>query len=297
MSLLNITADGLPNVLVQLHATVLRANKPIPVDELLDTVAPPKLVQDDGTQARQTLNRWTQLGLFRESGGAITVNEQPPVSSNRPQVLLAFTRRAACARVLATENNPDFWALEGAMAADLTRGLAWMLAQNIYCTPFGDFEALESRQLLDENQWLLRNSTRRTGLRYWARFLGFSHEPFADIDPTVAVRDVLPSVLEEGEDIDAAGFVDRLAGKLPVIDNGRWQREMRAALDPNALTPLRSGQLSTALSRALLNLRESGELQLLRRADVGTSIALTGQQGLRNDLEFSWIARPRPGVR
>lgn len=297
MSLLNITNDGLPNILVQLHATVLRASKPIPKDELLDAVAPSTVVEDGARQARQTLTRWTQLGLFQEmDDGGIAVNERPQGRLRSPQEMLAFTRRTACARVLAKENNPDFWALEGALAADLTRGLAWMLAQDVYRTDFGKFEALESRQIRDENRWLLRNGTRRTGLQYWARFLGFSQQPFADIDPTVAVRDVLPNVLEEGGDIDAAGFLDRLAGALPVVDKGTWQQEMLAALDPNALARLRQGQLSTALSRALLNLRESGELQLQRRADVGSSIVLTGVQGIRTDLEFHWIARPKAGA-
>ena len=39
MSLLNITNDGLPNILVALHGTVLRAAKPIIETELLEAVA------------------------------------------------------------------------------------------------------------------------------------------------------------------------------------------------------------------------------------------------------------------
>ncbi|WP_454055666.1 protein DpdG [Cupriavidus sp. Marseille-Q8015] len=297
MSLLNITNDGLPNILVQLHAAVLRTSKPIPKEDLLDTVAPPSVVEDEGKQARQTLTRWTQLGLFQETDGAISVSDRPPGRLRSPQEMLAFTRRTACARVLAPENNPDFWAAEGALAADLTRGLAWMMVQDIYRTDFSKFEEQESKQILDSNRCLLKNSTRRPGLQYWARFLGFSQQPFADIDPTVAVRDVLPKVLAEGEDMHATGFLDRLAGALPVMDKGIWQEEMIAALDPNALARMRQGQLSTALSRALLNLRESGELQLQRRADVGSSIVLTGVRGIRSDLEFHWIARPQAGAK
>lgn len=296
MSLLNITNDGLPNILVQLHAAVLRASKPIPKEDLLDTVAPLSVVEDEGKQARQTLTRWTQLGLFQETDGAIFVSDRPQGRLRSPREMLAFTRRMACARVLAPENNPDFWAAEGALAADLTRGLAWMMVQDIYRTDFSKFEEQESKQIRDSTRCLLKNSTRRPGLQYWARFLGFSQQPFADIDPTVAVRDILPNVLAEGEDMHATGFLDRLAGALPVMDKGIWQEEMIAALDPNALARLRQGQLSTALSRALLNLRESGELQLQRRADVGSSIVLTGVQGIRSDLEFHWIVRPKAGA-
>lgn len=296
MSLLNIASDGLPNVLVQLHATVLRERKPIPKDELLERVAPPTVVGDDGEKARQTLNRWTQLGLFQEVSGEITVTDRPQGRSQTPQELLTFTRRTACAQALAPQNNPDLWASEGAFAADLTRSLAWMLAQDIYRTGFDKFEVQEGQQITDPNRWLLRNPTRRTGLQYWARFLGFSQRPYADIDPTVAVRDALPKVLSEGEDIEASRFIDRLAGILPVLDSGTWQEEVLAALDQNALPRLKQGQLSTALSRTLLNLRESGELLLQRRADVGSSIVLTGVNGARNDLVFHWIARPKAGA-
>lgn len=297
MSLLNITNDGLPNVLVKLHATVLRARKPILKDELLDTVAPLSMAGDDGDKARQTLNRWTQLGLFRDVDGTIDVAERPEDRlRNTQQELLAFTRRIACARVLAPENNPDFWATHGALAADLTRGLAWLLAQNVYRTGFDVIEEQESQQIADPDRWLLRNGTRRAGLQYWSRFLGFSQQPYADIDPTVAVRDVLPRILDEGEDIAAAQFVDRLAGVLPVVDEGMWQKEVLAAVDTNVLGRLRQGQLSTALSRALLNLRQSGDILLQPRSDLGSSITLTGASGARNDLTFHWIARPRTGA-
>ncbi|MBU9642353.1 protein DpdG [Burkholderia gladioli] len=296
MSLLNIASDGLPNVLVQLHAAVLRSRKPIPKDELLDTVAPPLVVGDDGDKARQTLLRWTQLDLFRENGGAIDVVKRPDDRLRTPQDFLVFTRRVACARVLAAENNPDFWAPQGTLAADLTRGLAWMLAQDVYRTGFDVIEERESQQITDPDRWLLRNGTRRPGLQFWSRFLGFSRQPYADIDPTVAVRDVLPQVLAEGEDIPAVQFVDRLAGVLPVIDEGVWQKEMLAAVDTNVLGRLRQGQLSTALSRALLNLRQAGDILLQPRSDLGSSITLTGASGARNDLTFHWIARPKAGA-
>ncbi|ALP61332.1 protein DpdG [Paraburkholderia caribensis] len=296
MSLLNLTNDGLPNILVQLHATVLRAIKPIPREALLDAVAPPALVSDAGKLARGTLLRWTALGLFQEVDGAITVTERPASRRDGAKDLLAFTRRTACARVMAAENNGEFWMSEGAAAADLTRSLAWMLAQDVYRTGFSQFEALEVQQMGESDRLLFRNPTRRTGLQYWARFLGFSQQPFADIDPTVAIRDVLPKILKEGEDIDATQFVDKIAQALPVLDRGMWRQEVLSSVDGNALAPLQAGQLSTALSRALLNLRGSGDLLLQRRADVGSSIVLTGVNGMRADLSFQWIARPGAGA-
>lgn len=166
MSLLNITNDGLPNILTVLHATVLRATKPMAEADLLDAVSPAAIVEDDGQMARNTLNRWTELGLFVRENGLITVKEK--LSGRRATALeiLPFTRRMACRQALAEENNPDLWASQSARAADLTRSLAWMLAQDVYRASFAQFETQESQQILDPERLLMRNSTRRSGLQY-----------------------------------------------------------------------------------------------------------------------------------
>lgn len=295
MSLLNLTNDGLPNVLAMLHAAVLRVGKPVLRDELLETVAPSSVVDDDGKMTRQTLNRWTELGLFRQEGDAITVNERPAGTRIAALELQRFTRRVACKCALAEKNNADFWASESARAADLTRSLAWMMAQDVYRASFSDFEAQEAEQITDPELLLMRNSTRRNGLQYWAPFLGFSRHPYAAIDPTVAVRDVLPEILSPGQGMAAAEFVAQVAWLLPVLDGGRYQQEVLAAVDPNALAPRNPGQLSTALSRALLCLRAGGDIVMAQKSDTGSAITLTGAHGARHDLTFQWISRPAAG--
>ena len=186
----------------------------------------------------------------------------------------------------------EFGAAEGARAADLTRTLAWMMAQDAFRTRFGDLERLESEQIENSDRRWMQNSTRKTGVGYWAEFLGFSRQPGGDIDPTVAVRDVLPEILGPGEGMSARDFVDRIAEQLPVLDGGRWQTAVLAEVSESALAPLQSGQVSTALSRALLCLRATGELLLQNRADTGSSIVLSGFQGIRPDLTFQWFSRP-----
>lgn len=295
MSLLNITNDGLPNILVALHATVLRAAKPIPETELLEVVAPSALVDDEGKQARNTLNRWVELGLFVREEGLVFVKDRLPSRNLSMLEVLPFTRRMACRQALAEENNPDIWASQGARAADLTRSLAWMLAQDIYRASFDQFEMQESQQILDPERLLMRNSGRRSGLQFWAPFLGFSRHPFAAIDPTVAVRDALNEVLIPGSGMPAEKFVERLSAVLPVLDGGRWQREVLEYVDLAALPLRQPGQISTALSRALLNLWNSGELLPQQKADLGSSITLTGANGARSDLTFQWITRPAQG--
>ncbi|MEJ8827220.1 protein DpdG [Variovorax humicola] len=290
MTVLNITADGLPSVLLVLHHAVLASARPLDKTTLLDTVAPEHFVQDP-KMTRQTLRRWTELGLFVESDEMISVADRP-TDRMRGRDLDAWTRRTACRLALSESNNADLWAIEGARSADLTRSLAWMLAQDAYRTQSGDLEALEAQQIVNPDRQLLRNSTRKNGLRYWAEFLGFSRGPGGDIDPTVAVRDVVPDILPAGGGMPAVEFVGAVAAALPVLDGGRWQRAVLDEIDTSMLAPLQTGQLSTALSRALMCLRARGDLLLQSRADAGASITLTGFQGIRPDLSFQWIARP-----
>lgn len=295
MSLLNITNDGLPNVLVVLHAAVLRSTKPIPKDELLESVAPAHFVSDAGAMARFTLNSWLTIGLFQEVNGAITSERYPhPIRNASPIDVLAFTRRSACRAALSESANADLWGTRG--AGDLTRALSWSMTQDVYRTGFSQFEALEAEQISDPDRQLFRNLTRKTGLQYWARFLGFSREPYADIDPTVALRDALPEIMNPEEKLTADAFLDRVAAALPVLDRGRWQLEVLASMDRQQPYVRQQGQLSPALSRALLNLRATNELQLQRTSDSGTSMVLTGSQGARLDLTFQEIFRTKGTV-
>lgn len=292
MSLLNITNDGLPNVLVVLHAYLLRASqRAVTKAALLEAVAPAALVEDGGDMARQTLNSWLAIGLFREENDCIVTDRYPhSVRSASAPDLLTFTRRSASRAAFSALANPELWGMKG--AADLTRALSWMMLQDAYRHGFSDFERLESEQIADTDRLLFRNSTRRTGLVFWSRFLGFSRVPYADIDPTVALRDALPEIIEQGETLSADAFLDRVAVALPVIDRGRWQTEVLASVAPPPY--LRSsGHVSPALSRALLNLRASQELLLLRTSDTGSFMVLTGTHGARADLTFQQVSRPR----
>lgn len=297
MSLLNLPNDGLPNILVVLYAAVLQVRKPLREADLLEQVAPAGVVHNKGEKARQTLNRWVELGLFvREHHGdelRVRLKNHPERQPADDRELIATVRYAARACVLDAGNNENFWGAEGAKAADCTRSLAWLLAQDVYRTSFKDIEALERTQIANPDRRFMQNDTRINGLRFWAPFLGFTRQADGDdIDPTVAIRDVLPQCLPHGNGMPAADFVQRLAEILPVLDGGRWRREVERELNADALPQMETGQISTSLSRALLALRFAGDITLEQRADLGSSIVLTGQSGLRADYRFHWIGRP-----
>lgn len=295
MSLLNLTSDGLPNVLVVLYSTVALARSPLTLDEVLAAVAPAGVVSD-ARMARVTLNRWLELGLFRldDAGERVVLAEAPQTDMKSDGDIVRATRIAARQCVLSEANNPDLWARESARAADLTRSLAWLLAQDVYRLSFSDAQSLELKQIANDELRVMQNDTRKNGLQFWGHFLGFVRQPGGgDVDPTLAIRETLPACIGTGEEMAAAEFVDRLAQCLPVLDGGVYRVAVEAQLERDALPILQPGQLSTSLSRAMFSLMIDQTLQFENRADVGRSIVLTGREGLRADQRYSWVRRLR----
>ncbi len=283
MSLLNRPSDGLHSVLTVLFRLVLVEDS-IPRDRLLAFCSPKDVI--DQKQVRQTLNRWIELGLFHEdANGDIRLHAEVQKHERDPMRLRDLARRL----VLREDNNADLWAAEGARAADFTRSISWMLAQDVYSTEFAGWteaQKLIQRQIPDEFV-LLQNDTRWGGLKAWATFLGFGWTAagiFAP-DPTDAIRAALPDIFGKKRELEAATCVAALAESLPILDRGRYRVEVEGALrqktGPYAWRPPSDGQLSTSLSRALLRLNEEGTLTGRLEADFDTKrrIRLTGREG------------------
>lgn len=299
MSLLNLTNDGLPNILVVLYATVAKARAPLSSKDLIEAVAPAGVVPDS-RMARTTLNRWTELGLFQvaDGGEQVTLAEAPPNDLRSDADVVRATRMAARRVALSQANNADLWAKEGARAADLTRSLAWLLAQDVYRLQFREVNGLELTQVADPELRLMQNATRINGLQYWGHFLGFIRQPGGgDVDPTLAVREVLPDCIAPGEELSATEFIERLSSTLPVLDGGGYSLAVLSRLERAALPPLQPGQLSHALSRAMFSLLFDQTLQFESRSDVGSAITLTGRDGSRPDHRYTWVRRPRRTAR
>lgn len=295
MSLLNLTNDGLPNLLVVLYSTVALARSPLTTDELLDAVAPASVVAD-AHMARATLNRWTELGLFRldDAGTRVVLAQEPATAIKMDIDVISAARIAARQCALSAVNNPELWARQSARAADLTRSLAWLLAQDVYKTRFSDVQSLELNQVANDELRLMQNDTRKNGLQFWGHFLGFVRQPGGgDIDPTLAVRENLPACIASGEEMPTTELVERIAQQLPVLDGGVYRVAVEAQLAKDTLAPLQQGQLSTSLSRAMFSLMIDGTLQFENKADVGSSIVFTGRDGIRPDHRYSWVRRPR----
>ncbi len=265
MTILNTASDGLFNVLIVLHRT-LATHGPMDKDRLIRLCSPAESPNKD--QVGQTLRRWTQLGLFRAmENDKLTLDKL----DKNPEQLPAICRRL----LFSDENNERFWDNEGARAADFTRALAFILAQDIYVNEFSthrEVQVLEQDQFRDEARRLLQNDTRWNGLRFWGDYLGFFWEDQRRWpDPTAAIREELPEIFGKQNELPAQDFITRLGERLPVLDGGRYRLEVEAALEPAEWQPpTRPDLLSTSLSRALWRLsRSGGPLRLEKRADAG----------------------------
>lgn len=277
MSILNRPSEGLFNMVIVLYRTLLHEG-PMDRDRLLALVAPVSV--DDTTppsdrMSHKSLRRWTQLGLFTDSEGKVSISKQldRPRNKSDAEVALPGIMRNL---VFAPANNENFWDAERSASADFTRAVAWMLAQDVYCcASVGNQEAasLENDQISAPDRTLFQNDTRWPGFKAWAPFLGFGvigrypRSGAFQIDPTGAVRDSLDAVFDNVGELSVADFIDDLAEQLPVIDRGRYRIEVESQLNRSHWEPLEETEISTSLSRALLRLREVGLLRFADRSD------------------------------
>lgn len=295
MSILNLTSDGLPNILVVLYTTVAKARAPLTAEKLIDAVAPASVVKDPRL-ARTTLNRWIELGLFKVDGGSneLSLHRPPPTEMKSEADIITAVRIEARQVALSEANNGDLWAREEARAADLTRSLAWLLALDVYRQGGENLFGLANDHIHEAGLTLMKNESRVSGLRSWGHFLGFIRHPkSSEIDPTIAISDVLSDCISPGEEMPARELIEKLAQVLPVLDGGRYRRAVLEKLRHNALPTLQPDQLSTSLSRALHCLMVNQALHFKSLSDVGSSIVLTGRDGQQTSHRYTWVMRPR----
>jgi hypothetical protein len=282
VSVLNQASDGLYTVLIVLVRALVRLG-PMPRETLIG-VCGGNVDAVDTSQLTRTLNRWSELGLFGMHNGQVVLaaphGDTLGKTADQAEARLPKVARAIA---LSAENNARFWEAEAAKSADLSRGLSWLLAQDVYAIETNapkTIANLEIEQLTDEARCIFQNETRWNGLRAWMPYLGFAREGAQmAVDPTVAVRDVLPEVFASSQSLTARQFVENLARVVPVLDRGTYRTQVEAVLNPVRWRKPPEGQLSTALSRALQRLEYEGQIALGRGADAKEGAALTGAGG------------------
>ncbi|MFO1437579.1 MAG: protein DpdG [Verrucomicrobiaceae bacterium] len=284
MSLLNRPSDGFHSNLVVIYKLLLLEKK-LSREKIKSLCSPPTAIDSNYLgDTIKSLNRWTQLGLFVESDGEVSINPIVPKKDLRIERLPSVARGF----VLKSENNDKLFDKEGSLSADFTRMQAWSLTQDVWeYDQTSDVEVnLRLNKQTKDNSIFQQNDTRWSGFKAWSQFLGFAWTPpfpkaKIEPDPTEAIRDVLHDAFNEEDTLDALSLIKRLSEYLPVLDGGRYRRMVEDLLGESegeySWRPLPVGQLSTSLSRALIRLREDGTLHFEDRDDSEHRLSLTGR--------------------
>jgi len=234
----------------------------------------------DQSQLSNSLNRWTELGLFREDGGTVHINEtcKKSLGKDVDQVELRLPKIMR-EIALSEKNNLRFWEADANKSADFSRGLSWILAQNVYELNTSSHKPIQALELSQINldRCALQNDTRWNGLRFWMLYLGFGRNagPFT-VDPTEALRDCLPRIFAAEDELTASEFFSRAAEALPVLDGGAYRRQVEDILQPEGWQRPKEGQLSTSLSRAIKRLVQDGTLIAAQKSDTEGGVELIG---------------------
>ena len=294
MSVLNQASDGLYTVLIVLVRAIVRLG-PRSREELI-LACGGAVDAVDPSQLTQTLNRWTELGLFGQEAGLVIIAEPHRLGLGKT----ADDAEARLPRIVRTvamlaENNERFWEREKSRSADLSRAVAWMLAQNVYALDGNvkNLAVLEEAQLADSaKQTIGKNDTRWNGLKAWMLYLGFARDGMQwVVDPTEALRDALPDIFGSSRELTGPAFVERAASVLPVLDGGAYRTQVEASLKERAWPRPRAGTLSSSLSRAIQRLDREGAITLANRSDTEGVVTLTGTN-MRTWREVSHVALP-----
>ena len=278
MSILNMASDGLFNVLIILVRALVKFG-PQSRENLL-ALSGAKFDVIDPSKISMSLGRWTELGLFTDVDGSISLSEIHKKSlTNSPDVAELRLPKVLRSIIFAPENNVQFWSTEENRSADCTRGLAWLLAQNVYTLDTGSHKSinqLESEQILDESRRMFQNDTRWNGARTWSVYLGFARQGATlVIDPTPALRESLDEIFTTDR-MTARDFVDRSAEVLPVLDGGTYRYQIEEVLKDTSWQKPPSNFVSTSLSRAIKRLLQEGLIADDRRSDTDAGINLMG---------------------
>lgn len=293
MTILNSASDGNLSVLYSM-AQYLHSCGGKPMDELIAEFA-----YENGDVPRQTINRWLQVGFFKEVEEKL---ELPDELRNVEDVVFKDALRTSVRRVVFEErNNPEdkFFENNQSLASDFTRTIAWSMFQEPlqFSSCFRNLSAYQTRWTGQFPNASTLNDVWFTQLRRWAEFLGFFEGGV--LDCSLAVKGEIDEIflnassfiIEENEvsllPIDK--FLSQLSIAIPVIDGGLYNK--RIAKAGTSLPNWSDEQLSPCLSLALYRLEVEKVISLEAKADAAKTKILDVGHG--QTIEVSYVGRPK----
>ena len=297
MSILNTASDGLFNVVIILVRMIIKFG-PQPREDLL-ALCGTKFELIEETKAVASIIRWLELGLFVENNKKIAIAEYyKNILGNNPDLSEVRLPKVIRKIILSPENNANFWSSEENKSADFCRGIAWLLAQNVYTLDTSSHEAineLEASQILDETRRMFQNDVRWTGAKTWSVYLGFARNGTKIgtkmiIDPTLALAESLDEIFTT-EIMTAGEFVTRAAEILPVLDGGIYRIQIEDVLRGSSWQKPPTKFVSTSMSRAIKRLLLEGLIAEVHRSDTGDGRSLLGVGQAKWDQEITHLRR------
>ena len=235
---------------------------------------------------RQAVDSLADLGLVTSADDVVELTDT--VTALSPADATGFNRLLRRAALDERRNtgladkpeNPDKPDLGG--PKDLVRALAWFLTQDPGTSL--DLDAVSKLQpgaIASHLPLPFVNDVRWNRFVYWGPALGFAGQPLLPQDGpvrltpdcSVAVRETVLTLWQQGYQVSAAEAVDRILEELPVLPGGVYSRSLGLA-PPN-------GAVSLSLSNALLTGAEDGWITLARRSDANDVVFLTDTGGTR----------------
>ena len=224
----------------------------------------------DKEKFTQTLNKWTTINLFNNNKDVIALSHlalkyfEQSKSNN-----IAFVIRRI---IFETENNQNFWAADGEPnvgASDLVRGCAWYLAQDVLNPPPLNWKELSVFMIKQCKKTILQNDTRLSPIRDYMAFLGFmwGSGNTLVVDPTLAILQDIPYIMETNEKLSIKVFIERLAKYIPVLDEGAYRKNVENELNTDQWKSNENNTLSHSLEWAMSRLQLSKKIELSKADD------------------------------
>jgi hypothetical protein len=266
VSILNEPSDGTLSVFLALRGA-LRAYGPMPKERLLALCAPPAL-GDDG-RPKFTLERWVQLGAFREVDSEVRLAD---VLATEATDRLDVLRGALLDLVLQPANNPPHrGSTRGAVpsgATDFTRAACWCLLQDPYAFQ-ADFEQYVNPRQKDQGIDAVQNDVRWNGFVRWSTFLGLAVKmPHGLLlNPAFAVWQAVREFVPVGESLELKEFLERLVARFPVLPGGAMSDAIASEIQVSWRT-FAPYEVGPTVALALLQLHEEGKIALSKQSDA-----------------------------
>lgn len=284
MSIINNAHGGSQYAVLVAFYQVLKASpkNTLPREKLMALCAPETLQTGDSQNARgkapQELKAWLELGILSEEpvGDTTEISLNSNYFSAKNMPLRQAVRRC----LQAAENNRDL-SLRDERAVDLTLLAALLLALDIYQNAeitSGNLEVLVNKFMVD----FRINSNEVAVVPGYLSWLGYAQQITRDsytIDPTDAIREELPFLMQPGEQLSIVEALQRLNRALPVLDGGSYRQQVEERISLHGWQSLSADRISTSLSRALLRLQLSGVINMKAESDASSAMQLTGRSG------------------